>query len=168
MWHGGARVNPAGGGWDRRALMQDAVNGRTEERLWGLANCCRCCGNEAASRGTWRPGEGTEMQQGHGGNDAGMEAGHGSEARGRGGAVEVPIEVRRHGTGHELVVLQGKTGKRGRLRQREEEWEEGEGNEQFLLGFRRGCARGRRRCTKMEELRFLPIWTSSEAAGAKT
>ena len=37
-----------------------------------------------------------------------------------------------------------------------------------LQGAWRGCARGRRRCTKMEELRFLPIWTSSEAAGAKT
>ena len=37
-----------------------------------------------------------------------------------------------------------------------------------LQGAWRGCARGRRRCTKMEGLRFLPIRTSSEAAGAKT
>lgn len=39
------------------------------------------------------------------------------------------------------------------------------GDEQFRVGLRQGYARGRRRCTKMGELGFLPIWTSSEAAG---
>ena len=104
-----------------------------------------------------------------GSNNVGTKAGRWSVARGRGGAGEVLIEARRH----ETVVMvwcscRGTRGREGDHRREKKNGRKERGDEQFLLGLRRGCARGRRRCTKMRELRFLPIWTSSEAAGAKT